>query len=215
MGEVEDHLVAVHEQVHGNAAGLAVHRILVHVVGEEVLPVRDAFDEAPRLLLGVVQQVLDALAEGVDAEARDHLVDLALPRGHGRDLRLEIAPVLLGHAHVHQHHVDQLLVELAALVELRRREADAFLVHVDVRPREARRHRAAHVRVVDVSDREAHQLPIVEDGLPQVDVRGVGAHEPAVGVVGHAEIAFLVAVDEVDDAAVVQPDEPGGAQIVG
>src|SRR5918996_1642021 len=69
------------------------------------------------LPLAEVEQVLDALAEHVDAELAHHVVHLALAGVHGRDLRLQVAMVLLGHADVGQHHIEQRLVQRPPFIE--------------------------------------------------------------------------------------------------
>ena len=194
---------------------MAADRVLVGVVGEEVAAVRDRADRAPRLRLGMVEQRRASLAEDIDAEALDHLAHLALARVHAGDLGVHVAPVLLGHAHVGEKDVAHVAVELAPAVELHGRQPHALLVHLGQRARERRRHRAAHVGVVDMGDREAGDLALVEDRLPDMHVRRVRAHEARVGIVGDRDVAFLVAVDEPQRAAVVEADEPGDAQLVG
>src|SRR5258708_17222518 len=131
-GEVEHELAIPYNQIDRDPAGIAADAVLVDVVGEEILAPRDPADDVARLLLAVVEEVLDALTEDVGAEALDHLVHLALARLHRGDLGLEVAPVLLAHADVEQHDVEHILVELAATIELHRREPDAFLMHLDV-----------------------------------------------------------------------------------
>ena len=108
-GEVEDRLVAADLQGQGEPDGHAARRVLVEVVGEEIVAVRDAAEQGAGLPFAEVEQVLDALAEHVDAELAHHVVHLALAGVHGRDLRLQVAVVLLGHADVGQHHVEQRL----------------------------------------------------------------------------------------------------------
>ena len=129
-GVVEDDLVALHDQIEGDAGRIAIRRILVHEVGEEILPVRNRADDPPRLGLGEIEQILDAFPEGVGAEAGDDL-----PHSRFRDvdrcqLRLHVAPVLLGHAHVRHDDVDQFPVQLALVAEPGRRQAQTLLVHL-------------------------------------------------------------------------------------
>ena len=176
-GEVHDRLVAADLQGQGKPDGHAARRVLVEVVGEEIVAVRNAAEQGAGLPLAEVEQVLDALAEHVDAELAHHVVHLALAGVHGRDLRLQVAMVLLGHADVGQHHIEQRLVQRALLVELVGRNADAFLVDLGQLPRQRGRHRAADVGVVDVADGEGDQLVLPEDRLPHVQVGRVGAHE--------------------------------------
>ena len=109
------------------------------------------------------------------AEAGDDVLDLALADGNGGDLGVEVAPVLLGHAHIGAQDLDDILVQHAAADELARRDADAFLLDLGQRARERSRDGAADVRVVDVAGDEADELAVDEDGLPDVDVGRVGA----------------------------------------
>ncbi len=95
-----------------------------------------------------------------------------------RDLRLQVALVLLGHADVGQHHIEQRLVQLARLVELVGRDPDAFLMDLGQLPRQRGRHRPTDVGVVDVADREGDELVLPEDRLPHVQVGRVGATKP-------------------------------------
>ena len=147
-----------------------------------------AHDRA-RLHLGVVEQGGHAAPQPVGAEARDHLVHLALAGVDRRDLGREVAHVLFGHAHVEPQDVEQLLVEPPGLHQLRGRDADAFLVDFGQRAREAGRNGAAHVGVVDVAGDEADDFAVVEHRLPDVDVGRVGGDEAAVQVVGNADVA--------------------------
>ena len=212
-GEVEDRLVAADLERERQAHGHAARRVLVEIVGEEIVAVGNAGEHGAGLPFAEVEQVLDALAEDLDAELAHHVVDLALAGVHGGDLRLQVAVVLLGHAHVGQHHVEQRLVELALVVELVRRDADAFLVDLGQLPRQRCRHRAAHVGVVDVADGEGDQLVLPEDRLPHMQVGRVGADEAAVGIVGDADVARPVVADHAHGIGVVEADEPGGAEI--
>ncbi len=166
-----------------------------------------------RAPLAEIEQVLHALPEHVDAEATDHVVDLALARSHRGELGLEVAPVLLGHAHVGEHHVEQNLVELALLVDLARRNTDALLVHLGELTRQRRRHRATDIGVVDVPDREGDDLVAPEDRLPHVQIGRMRADIARIGIVSDAHIARLVVRDHADRVAVIEADEPGRAEI--
>ena len=57
--------------------------------------------------------------------------------------------------------------------------------------------------VVDVADRVGNDLFLVEDRLPDVHVRRMGADIAGIGVVRHGDVAGAVVVDQLDRAAVV------------
>jgi len=127
-GEVEHRLVAADLQGEGEAAGIAVHRILVGIVAEEIVAIGDGAQDLTRLMLGVVEKRRHAFAEEADAELLQHRTNLALAGVHGADEGLEVAPVLLRPPDIGQHDAEEFVVELAFLVELRRGHADALLV---------------------------------------------------------------------------------------
>ena len=213
--EIHDAGVTGDGEVERNPARPAVDRVLVHVIGEEIVAVRQVADDRSGLIFGIVQQIADTFAKGFDAELFDHRVDSALARIHRGDLRLQIAPVLLRHANIGEQDVEDVLIDLPRAHDLCRRQANAFLVNLGQRARQAGGHRAADIRVVDVTDSETHDFAGVEDRLPDMHVRRMGADEAAVRIVGEADIAFLVPVYRPDDIAVIHADEPSGAEFRG
>jgi hypothetical protein len=97
--------------------------------------------------------------------------------------------------------------------ELHRREADALLMDLRQRSRQRGRHRAAHIGVVDMADGEADSSPS-KIGIHRC-MSGAWVQTIAgIGVVGDADVARLVVRDRVDGALVVEPDEPGRAEIL-
>ncbi len=62
--------------------------------------------------------------------------------------------------------------------------------------------------------REGHDLALVEDRLPAMQVGRVRRQEAAIGIVGEGDIAGPVAaLDQRDGAAVIDARIPGGAEI--
>ena len=128
----------------------------------------------------------------VRAEAVDDLVDLALADVDAGDLGVEVAPVLLGQAHIVGDDAQQVLVEHAVAHQPHRRNAHALLMDLGQRARQRGRHRAADIGVVDVIADEADELAVAEDRLPQMDVGRVGRDVAGIGIVGDADVAFAV-----------------------
>ncbi len=153
------------------------------------------------------------MGERLHTKLGNHLAHLALARIAGGDLRLEIAPALLGCPHVGEQYVEHLLIDLATMHDLGRRYADAFLMHLGQGARQRSRHGAADVGVMYVADGEADDLPVMENRLPDVDVGRMRAHEAGVGIVRDADVAFLVVADGADRRSIVEADEPGRTEL--
>ena len=169
--EVEQQIIAINGHLQGDAAGIALGHVLVHIVVEDIFTVRQLAQNGAGLAFGIVQQIGGALLESLDAEFGDHLVHAALARGHGRDLRFQITPVLFRHAYVGQHDGENVIIDHALFQNLGGRYADAFLMHLGQSPRQAGRHRAAHVRIVDMTDHETDDLALMKDRLPDMHIR--------------------------------------------
>src|ERR1051326_650550 len=92
-GEVEHELAVLDGERHSDPARKTLDAVLVHIVREEIFSLGDAPDDVARLLLAVVEEISDALAEHLRAEALDHLMHFALAGPHGGDLGLEVTPV--------------------------------------------------------------------------------------------------------------------------
>ncbi len=105
-----------------------------------------------------------------------------------RDLRAQVAHRAARHAHVHADDVDDVLVDLAGLVELEERDLQPFGIDVGGHAAE----RAADVDPVRHAAGEAHQHALVEDRQREGDVIEMAAG--GVGVVGDEDVAGLDAV---------------------
>ena len=196
-----------YRDTHRIAAGL----VLVRIIGEEIFAVRNGADHGARLLLRIVEQILDAGREGLHSKARDDLVQLALADIHAGDLRVQIAPVLLRHANVARDQPHEIVVHHAVPHQPHRRDAQAFLVDLRQAARERGRHRAADIGVVDVVADEGDELAVEENGLPHMHVGRMGRDIACIGVAGDADIALAI-VEERDDAAIIEARVPGRAE---
>ncbi len=92
----------------------------------------------------------------------------ALAGVHRRNLCLEIAPVLLRHAHIGQHDIERLLVQFTRFVELRRRHSHALLMHFGEGARQTRGDSAPNIRIVDMTNGITDELAVVKYGFPQM-----------------------------------------------
>jgi len=164
------------------------------------------------LRLRVIEEVVDTVAKGVDPELLDHLMDAAFTSIYRRELRFQIAPVLLRHADVGEQDIEHILIDLAAPHDLRRWNADAFLMHFGQSARQTGGDSATDIGIMDMPNGEADDLAFVEDRLPDMHVGRMGADKPAIGIVGDANITFFVVIDGPDHTAVVHADEPRRAQ---
>ena len=132
-----------------------------------------------------------------EAVARDDLAQARLAGALGGDLGVEVAAAFVGGAHVAEEEVEDGAVEAAAVVELDRRDDDAFLGELFGEGHRAGRD-AADVGVVgaggDEADPEVRRYEASasgranhEDGRDHGDVGEVGAAE--VGVVEDDDVA--------------------------
>ena len=153
------------DKVDGETRRIAARRCpRQHVVGEEVLAVRDLVDDVAGLPLGVVEESpsMPRRRKRVGAEA-GRIISWT------RRSPVCIAPAICALRSPQfcsrMRTLTSMISRISrlsspAFVELHRRDADAFLVHLDVVARERlRRHRTADVGVVDVARREADEAP--------------------------------------------------------
>ena len=114
-----------------------------------------------------------------------------------RDLRGEVAEHRVGRAHVGADHGVQDLARLAALVELERRNPEAFLMHVARAGADAV---AADIGVVNGRADIGDHFVAVEDRREHGNVEEMPGRKP--GIVGDQHVAG-------DDAIVETPDQMG------
>ena len=179
-----------------------------------IAAVGDGRDARAHLLLRARLELLDAGLDGVAPVAVDERGEAALADGQRGGLRLDVADALIGDADVGQDDGEDLLVHLAALEELDRREAQPFLLHLGGVGGEAAGHHAAGVRPVAGVGEPREQLALVEVGLHEAHVHQVGAAE--IGVVDDVEVArreVAGALDHRLGAELHGADEDGKAEL--
>ena len=141
-GPVDHHVAAVLAQGDEQADRLAVvDAVVVDPVLEAPLAVGQLLERGARQALGVVDRLLHVDPGLPGAVLADELGELPLGDVAGRELRAQVAEHLHRQAHVLLDERHQRLVELARLVELERRDAQAFGVDLGriggVRPGDA------------------------------------------------------------------------------
>ena len=120
-----------------------------------------------------------------------------------RDARFHVAPVLARNAAVGEEDFQECFVHHTLTEQLARRDADAFLLNLVARRRDAARHFAADVRGVNERPRPAHQPTFVKDRFPEEHVREVGGHAArCFGIVGDEDVAFAEIVADGFDGVV-------------
>ena len=120
---------------------------------------------------------------------RRELAEPPLAHRMRRALRREVAPPLVGRAHVPEKHAEQILIAYPLTEELHRRDDQPFLKHLGRERERARRH-AADVGVVGAArHEEARRLVgvVEEDGRDHRHVGEVGA--ALVRIVEHGHVA--------------------------
>ena len=140
----------------------------VAVVVEHGLAVKDAVlpgrDDGAGLPLGGVEDVVDRLADGCRIEFGEQLRQPPLAEMGGADHRREVAAEVARVADVQRDHVEHVVAQPSRLVELDRRDAQAFLLDL-------RRHRVVGAvrRAADVALVRAHdgpEQPLAVDRTP-------------------------------------------------
>ena len=211
--EIKDQGVAFDNQCQHETARPATNGVLIHKVGERIAAIGQIADNPPRLGLCIIEQIAHAFAEYVDAEALDHLQHFALAGVAGGDLSFEITPILVRRSDIGEEDIQHLLVQLTRLHNLSGRNADALLIDLRQGAGEAGGNSPANIRVVNMPNGKRDDFPFIEDRLPDVHIWRMGADEPGIGVIRHADIAGLIVLNHLDRAAIVQVHEPSGAKL--
>ena len=146
-----------------------------------------AGDLGAHLALGAMAHLVDRLLHDAGAVAVDQRRQPLLAGGERGGLRLDVADALVGDAHVAHQDGQDLLVHLALLPELYRRQAQAFLLHFGGAGREAARHHAADIRPVAGVGEPGEQLALVEERLHEAHIHQMGAAE--IGIVDDEHVA--------------------------
>ena len=160
-----------------------VDAVVVHVGLRLVDAVRDRARAGARHRLGMIHDGLDRAQHRVAAVAFDQFEETPLAGLHRRDLRAQIAHGAARQPHVLLDHLDQRVVDLAAIVQLQDRDLQAFGKNIGGHAAE----RAADVEPMRHAAGEADQHALVEDRQRQRDVIEMAAGE--IGIVGDVDVA--------------------------
>ena len=205
-GEVEIGDLPFAVQMTGDLVGAVAHAVVVDPVLEiGFLAIdrlrNDHLDDGTHRGLVAVQHVPHRADVDIRPEPVDVLAHAPLGQPQGGDDGKEVGLVPLRHPGVVEHDVEDLVLQIAAAIDLGGRHDDAFLVdHLGIR-RQRPRHLATHVRHVAEHRGPADQLALVKDRHHQQPVVQVTDRAVAgIGVVGDEDVAILdralVAVDE-------------------
>ena len=183
---------------------------MVEVVGKSIGTRWDFGDHGARLGLGVAQALVYQVAGTLDAVFCKDLAQALRCHVKRRHQRVDVAPDLIGNAHIGLDDLGELRVERTGAIELHRRDAESLLKDLAVGRRDASRRAAAHVGGVQKAPTECDQLAVEENGCDQIEVGRMG-DEPAggVGIVGEQHVARLPVLDARDDLGERQADEGG------
>ena len=143
--------------------------------------------------------LLQRLDGGVDrglAVLVEELGQPPLAHGERADLGADVADALLRHADVGEHDLQDVVVELAAPVQLDRRQPQPLLLDLGRLRGEAARHHAAGIGPVAGVGEAGPEPALVEERPHHLDVHQVGAAE--VGVVDQHDVAGLQVVARLD-----------------
>ena len=163
--------------------------VVLHVVGEAVDPVAEGGELGPHARFGVVHQIVRGLAERLGPVFLDQRSEPGRAHVDSADEGAEVAVVGAGRAVVGEQQLPHLDHVLAALLNLDRGDAHAFVEDLGGLAGEAAGHHAAHLRHVADGDGVAHELAPVEHGLDEGVLGRV--HAAPVGVVVDDDVAFL------------------------
>jgi len=201
-GHVEEQLIALLGDLHADGERLVDHAVAVDLRGTFVDAVGNAGDLGPHLALSAVAHLGDGRAHDIGAIAVDQCSEAHLASGQCGGLGLDVADALVGNADVGQDDGENLLVHLALLEELHRRQAQPLLLDLGGAGGEAAGHHAADVGPVAGVGEPGEDLALVEERLYEPHVHQMGAAE--VGVVDDEDVARLhhsciVAFHPLDD----------------
>ena len=191
--EVERHRRAAHAHRHRDLdPPVEIDAVVVEIVLEGVVTVRDGLHLPARQDLRAVQQLVDVVEHALRPVRREQLAQPDGPQPPRGDLRHEITAEHLGQPYVSLDQIEEVLVQLAAAEELGGRDDDALLVELGGIRRHAARRAPAHVLVMAHGARQRHRPPFGEHGQGERDVRQVGA--AVVGIVEEEGVAVAHAL---------------------
>jgi hypothetical protein len=177
-----------HAQPHRDAADIVV----IEVVPEIVVAIRDLPLHRQRARRRQGHQALLRGQEGRRAVPRDHLLDAPRADLECRQHRLDVAEIDLGRAAVRLVQRQDVGIDRAALDQAHRRDLQPFLEIVGEARRDAGGHAAADIGGVDEVPGIGDHRAVMEQRPDQVQVRHVGGQSLRdIGVVGQHHVARL------------------------
>ena len=192
--EIDEDLVAVDADVDVDVDGLGVDAVVVDVVDEVPLALRQGGNLGAGQGLGGVEDVGHVGLHLLEAVLVDEAEEVALTEADGGEKGLDVAENLVGDADVLLEDAPDGAVELAFVVELEGREDQALLEYLGVVAGVATGDAAADVGLVADAAGPADEDIVHEDGLEEEDVGQVAG--ALVGVVIGKDVAGLHVVAE-------------------
>ena len=174
-GEVDGHLLAFDDNLHGELDGLFAETVGIDEVGHRVLAVGDRLDAAAADAIGVGDQLAHGDLDRLQAVAGDPAAELLLGDLQRSHVGLNIAFDVFRAAGVVLDQRQQVLVHLVFVEKLERRDAQPFAGDMRAEGLPACR-AAAEVLPVPPAHGEAEQLVVAEDRHRE---GGVGNVRPA------------------------------------
>ena len=172
----------------GDVAG--VDAVIVHDVVETVGAVRDGANGVRHAPGSAREHVLEGGEDRIGAVGVNGLRHAPHAQIAGRHLREIVPAPFVRQAHIQQHEVEKLALQLAPAEELDHRDPEPFLVDLRHAARHRPRRHAADIGVVgDIAD-PGDDAPLCEHRRRHVDVGQMRAAR-RVRVVGDDDIAFL------------------------
>ena len=157
--------------------------------------IRHRLDEAPHVMIGHVEQLVDADIGGLLTVFLDHGDQVAFTHLAGADQCVEVALLVAPRPHVGEDHVQHVVARLALVPDLHRRNAQALGIDILGIGIVARRHRPADVGQMALAHRPVDQLAVIEDRLVHAGIDGMTAAEGRIIV--EDEVALVdVALEE-------------------
>ena len=202
--EVHKNFIAVYPDVDVYVYGLGVDAVVVYVVNEVPLALRQRGNLGAGEGLGSVENVGHVALHFLKTVFVHQPQQVALAESDGGEESLHVAEDFVGNADVLLQDAPDSPVQLALLVELEGREDEALLVDFGVVAGVAASHAPADVGLVADAAAPAHQDIVDEDGLEQEYVGQVAGALVGV-VVGENVAGFHVVAKGVHHS----PPAPG------
>jgi hypothetical protein len=188
-GHVEGESVALLGHLHPDGERLVDHAVAVDLRRALVHTVGNIGDLGAHLAFGAMAHLGDRLVHHLGAVAIDQCGQPHLAGRQRGGLRLDVADALVGNADVGHDDRQDLLVHLALLPELHRRQAKTFLLDLGGAGGKAARHHAADIRPVACVGEPGEDLALVEERLHEAHIHQMRAAQ--IGIVDDEDVAWI------------------------